>query len=126
MDIGTKFILVYGIDDNLAGIIYIYIYIFKHHTNSNIFISFSDYDTRLSKSENNQEMNPAIEKAMNALKFVAQHVKNEDNFNSVREAIKNKLHYIVFNGNLYILFNAALHNILNVHYSFSLLMTGNT
>ena len=28
-------------------------------------------------------MNPAIEKAMNALKFVAQHVKNEDNFNSV-------------------------------------------
>ena len=46
--------------------------------------SLSDYDTRLSKSENNQEMNPAIEKAMNALKFVAQHVKNEDNFNSVR------------------------------------------
>jgi hypothetical protein len=46
------------------------------------FFGYSDYDTRLSKSENNQEMNPAIEKAMNALKFVAQHVKNEDNFNS--------------------------------------------
>ena len=30
-------------------------------------------------------MNPAIEKAMNALKFVAQHVKNEDNFNSVSD-----------------------------------------
>ena len=27
-------------------------------------------------------MNPAIERATNALKFVAQHVKNEDNFNS--------------------------------------------
>ena len=26
--------------------------------------------------------NPAVERAMNALKFVAQHVKNEDNFNS--------------------------------------------
>ena len=36
-------------------------------------------------------MNPAIEKAMNALKFVAQHVKNEDNFNSVRETRRNKL-----------------------------------
>ena len=48
------------------------------------FFLFSDYDTRLSKSEHNRnEMNPAIEKAVNALKFVAQHVKNEDNFNSV-------------------------------------------
>ena len=27
-------------------------------------------------------MDPAIERATNALKFVAQHVKNEDNFNS--------------------------------------------
>ena len=33
-------------------------------------------------------MNPAIEKAMNALKFVAQHVKNEDNFNSVSDHFK--------------------------------------
>ena len=50
---------------------------------------FSDYDTRLSKSEHNRnEMNPAIEKAMNALKFVAQHVKNEDNFNSVSDHFK--------------------------------------
>ena len=54
----------------------------KHH--------FSDYETRLSKSDednldddDDDEVNPAIEKAMNALKFVAQHVKNQDNFNSV-------------------------------------------
>ena len=50
---------------------------------------FSDYETRLSKSDednlddDDDEVNPAIEKAMNALKFVAQHVKNQDNFNSV-------------------------------------------
>ena len=29
--------------------------------------------------------NPAVERAMNALKFVAQHVKNEDNFEGVSE-----------------------------------------
>lgn len=28
-------------------------------------------------------MSPELEKAMNALKFVAQHVKNEDKFNNV-------------------------------------------
>jgi hypothetical protein len=30
-----------------------------------------------------RELNPAMERAMNALKFVAQHVKNEDKFDSV-------------------------------------------
>ena len=29
--------------------------------------------------------NPAVERAMNALKFVAQHVKNEDNFEGVSD-----------------------------------------
>ena len=43
----------------------------------------SDYEARLSKADKEErEMNPAIERATNALKFVAQHVKNEDNFNS--------------------------------------------
>lgn len=53
------------------------------------FFGYSDYETRLSKSDednldddDDDEVNPAIEKAMNALKFVAQHVKNQDNFNS--------------------------------------------
>ena len=44
----------------------------------------SDYEARLSKADKEErEMNPAIERATNALKFVAQHVKNQDNFNSV-------------------------------------------
>ena len=48
-----------------------------------IFLFFSDYDARLSKvDKEDREMDPAIERATNALKFVAQHVKNEDNFNS--------------------------------------------
>ena len=44
----------------------------------------SDYEARLSKADKEERelMNPAIERATNALKFVAQHVKNEDNFNS--------------------------------------------
>ena len=47
------------------------------------FLFFSDYDARLSKvDKEDREMDPAIERATNALKFVAQHVKNEDNFNS--------------------------------------------
>ena len=46
-------------------------------------LCYSDYEAWLSKAENERELNPALEKAMNALKFVAQHVKNEDNFNSV-------------------------------------------
>ena len=54
-----------------------------------MLLSSSDYETRLSKSDDDalddedDDVNPAIEKAMNALKFVAQHVKNQDNFNSV-------------------------------------------
>lgn len=45
---------------------------------------FSDYEARLSKADQiDREINPAIERATNALKFVAQHVKNEDSFNSV-------------------------------------------
>ena len=53
------------------------------HSNKFTFY-FSDYDARLSKvdKEERELMNPAIERATNALKFVAQHVKNEDNFNS--------------------------------------------
>ena len=58
---------------------------------------FSDYETRLSKSDednldddDDDEVNPAIEKAMNALKFVAQHVKNQDNFNSVSRQNENE------------------------------------
>ena len=35
------------------------------------------------KAEEVRVMNPAMERAMNALKFVAQHVKNEDKFESV-------------------------------------------
>ena len=48
------------------------------------YLAYSDYEARLSKADKNDEdeMNPAIERATNALKFVAQHVKNEDNFNS--------------------------------------------
>jgi len=30
-----------------------------------------------------RDLNPAVERAMNALKFVAQHVRNEDKFESV-------------------------------------------
>ena len=50
-----------------------------------IFLNnFSDYEARLSKADQiDREINPAIERATNALKFVAQHVKNEDSFNSV-------------------------------------------
>ena len=63
--------------------------LFAYKYNDQNSFLFSDYDTRLSKSEHNRnEMNPAIEKAMNALKFVAQHVKNEDNFNSVSDHFK--------------------------------------
>ena len=48
-----------------------------------IFFIYSDYEARLSKADKDErELNPAIERATNALKFVAQHVKNEDNFNS--------------------------------------------
>ena len=36
------------------------------------------------KADDVRELNPAVERAMNALKFVAQHVKNEDKFESVR------------------------------------------
>ena len=32
-----------------------------------------------------QRISPTIERAVNALKFVAQHVKNEDNFEGVRD-----------------------------------------
>ena len=48
------------------------------------FLHYSDYEARLSKADKEERelMNPAIERATNALKFVAQHVKNEDNFNS--------------------------------------------
>ena len=54
------------------------------------FYLFSDYEARLSKADNHErEMNPAIERATNALKFVAQHVKNEDSFNSVSTIITN-------------------------------------
>ena len=48
-------------------------------------ISNSDYEARLSKADQNEPTNPAIERATNALKFVAQHVKNEDSFNSVSD-----------------------------------------
>ncbi len=40
------------------------------------------FPTRSSPTES-QGVSPAIEKAVNALKFVAQHVKNEDNFEGV-------------------------------------------
>ncbi|XP_040572119.1 acetylcholine receptor subunit alpha-like 1 [Lepeophtheirus salmonis] len=40
---------------------------------------YSSCERHLDKAH---ELNPALEKAMNALKFVAQHVKNEDNFES--------------------------------------------
>merc|ERR1711935_367577 len=48
------------------------------------YLAYSDYEARLSKADKEERelMNPAIERATNALKFVAQHVKNEDNFNS--------------------------------------------
>jgi len=48
------------------------------------YLAYSDYEARLSKDDKVERelMNPAIERATNALKFVAQHVKNEDNFNS--------------------------------------------
>lgn len=47
------------------------------------YLAYSDYEARLSKADKDErELNPAIERATNALKFVAQHVKNEDNFNS--------------------------------------------
>ena len=36
--------------------------------------------------------NPAVERAMNALKFVAQHVKNEDNFEGVSDVRGNLWH----------------------------------
>ena len=52
--------------------------------NYNFFLCNSDYEARLSKADQNEPTNPAIERATNALKFVAQHVKNEDSFNSVR------------------------------------------
>ena len=52
-------------------------------TNEVFVFVISDYEARLSKADKEErEMNPAIERATNALKFVAQHVKNEDNFNS--------------------------------------------
>jgi nicotinic acetylcholine receptor len=43
---------------------------------------YSDYETQLLKADDVRELNPAVERAMNALKFVAQHVKNEDKFES--------------------------------------------
>merc|ERR1712141_892776 len=47
------------------------------------YLAYSDYEARLSKADQiDREINPAIERATNALKFVAQHVKNEDSFNS--------------------------------------------
>ena len=87
------------------------------------FFPFSDYHTRLSKADNNQEMNPAIEKAMNALKFVAQHVKNEDNFNSVSSQVQQVtlcIHIILMAAYEFsiIVLNVFIH-------TFSLLMTGN-
>ena len=48
-----------------------------------IVFGFSDYETQVLKADDVREMNPAMERAMNALKFVAQHVKNEDKFESV-------------------------------------------
>lgn len=55
--------------------------------NSENYGGYSDYSScerhPVSNAGRVQEVvNPAIEKAMNALKFVAQHVKNEDNFES--------------------------------------------
>ncbi|QQP40019.1 Nicotinic acetylcholine receptor alpha 1 subunit, partial [Caligus rogercresseyi] len=41
-----------------------------------------DYSSCERHSNDDEDLNPALEKAMNALKFVAQHVKNEDNFES--------------------------------------------
>ena len=47
-----------------------------------LFPIFSDYEARLSKADRDErDTDPAIERATNAVKFVAQHVKNEDNFN---------------------------------------------
>ncbi|TRY66949.1 hypothetical protein TCAL_04353 [Tigriopus californicus] len=40
----------------------------------------SSQDFYRSPLEEHSSLNPAVERAMNALKFVAQHVKNEDNF----------------------------------------------
>lgn len=40
----------------------------------------SSQDYYRSPVEEHNSLNPAVERAMNALKFVAQHVKNEDNF----------------------------------------------
>ena len=75
---------------------------------------------RLSKADQiDREINPAIERATNALKFVAQHVKNEDSFNSVSATILmflfKKYSSISKNGGVISYF----------YFIFSTLMTGN-
>ena len=50
------------------------------------------FDLVESQSHRTTETNPAVERAMNALKFVAQHVKNEDNFEGVSDVRGNLWH----------------------------------